>query len=223
MVANSQLETTAANTTVGTSDPTPTQKRDVYVTGFGKFGDILENPTTHIAKALVDHPNVTESQVLEVSIEGCVGALEEMYAKAEKRGRPCIILHFGLSAISRTFKLEQVGYNVADFRIPDERGCAPKNEIIHEGEPESIETALPLEEMQKTLQTVNSRVDISTDPGRYICNYVYYRSLVWANNQANKGNLEHYALFVHVPEFRNITLEDQVELASKIVELVADL
>lgn len=34
---------------------------------------------------------------------------------------------------------------------------------------------------------------------------------------------QHLALFVHVPEYRNVVFEDQVALASKIVDLVADL
>ena len=44
--------------------------RDVYVTGFGKFGDIVENPTTALAKRLGEHPRVTETHVLEVSCAG---------------------------------------------------------------------------------------------------------------------------------------------------------
>ncbi|POM73354.1 Cysteine protease family C15 [Phytophthora palmivora] len=156
------------------SSVTSSQKRDVYVTGFGKFGDILENPTTFLAQKLVEHPKVTESHVLE------------------ERGRPCVFLHFG-------------------------------NEIIHEGESDEITTKLPLEEMLKTLQAVHPKIDISTDPGRYICNYVYYRSLVWTKRQADKGHPEHLALFVHVPEFRNVVFEDQMALASKIVDVIADL
>ncbi|KAF4038872.1 Inward rectifier potassium channel C-terminal domain [Phytophthora infestans] len=88
--------------------------------GFGKFGDILENPTTFLATTLAEHPKVTESHVLEVSKQSCAEELAEMYARAEDRGRPCNFLHFGVSAIARALKLEQVGYNVADFRIPDE-------------------------------------------------------------------------------------------------------
>ncbi|RLN89429.1 hypothetical protein BBJ28_00001223 [Nothophytophthora sp. Chile5] len=177
MVASAQQEATATNATAAaTAAP---QKRDVYVTGFGKFGDILENPTTFLAKALADHPNVTEAQVLETSAEG--------EARGE-RGRPCIFLHFGLSAMARTFKLEHVGYNVADFRIPDERGYVAKEETIHEGEPDEITTTLPLNEMLETLQKVNPKVLISEDPGRYICNYVYYRSLVWVKQQAANGS-----------------------------------
>ncbi|KAL3674006.1 hypothetical protein V7S43_001690 [Phytophthora oleae] len=230
MVANSQLEAAATsdanattNATAGAT-ATPLQKRDVYLTGFGKFGDILENPTTLLARKLAEHPKVTESHVLEVSAESCAEELSQMYARAEQRGRPCIFLHFGVSAISRNIKLEQVGYNVADFRIPDERGYVAMNEVIHEGEPSDISTKLPLEEMLAALQAVHPRVDLSVDPGRYICNFVYYRSLVWAKHQETKGHPEkHFALFVHVPEFRNVVFEDQMAVASKIVDLVADL
>ncbi|KAE9360364.1 hypothetical protein PF008_g1835 [Phytophthora fragariae] len=226
MVANSQPdEVTASTNATAVTDSTAasSQKRDVYVTGFGKFGDILENPTTFLAKKMAEHPKVTESHVLEVAAESCVEVLGELYARAEERGRPCIFLHFGVSAISRTLLLEQVGYNVADFRIPDERGYVAKNEVIHEGEPDEITTNVPLEELLPTLQSVHPRIALSTDPGRYICNYVYYRSLVWVKRQAAKGHPEHLALFVHVAEFRNVVFEDQVALASKIIELVADL
>ncbi|KAG3113972.1 hypothetical protein PI124_g5362 [Phytophthora idaei] len=225
MVANSQPEAAAAPATNATNTTAviSAQKRDVYLTGFGKFGDILENPTTFLAKKLAEHPKVTESHVLEVSKESCEKELAAMYARAEDRGRPCIFLHFGVSAISRSLKLEQVGYNVADFRIPDERGYVAKDEVIHEDELGEITTKLPLEDMLKTLQAVHPRVNISTDPGRYICNYVYYRSLVWVKRQEAKGHPEHVALFVHVPEFRNVVFEDQVALASKIVDLVANL
>ncbi|KAG6623167.1 putative cysteine protease family C15 [Phytophthora cinnamomi] len=230
MVANSQPDAGAAatananaTTNAAAGAAASAQKRDVYVTGFGRFGDILENPTTFLAKKLAEHPKVTEAHVLEVAAESCVEELGMMHARAEGRGRPCIFLHFGVSAIARTLKLEQVGYNVADFRIPDERGYVAKDEVIHEGEPDEIVTKVPLEELLPTLQAVHPRIALSTDPGRYICNFVYFRSLVWVKRQAAKGHSEHLALFVHVPEFRNVVFEDQVALASKIVDLVADL
>lgn len=46
------------------------QKRDVYLTGFGKFGDIVDNPTTFIVQEIADDANVTEALVLEVSAVG---------------------------------------------------------------------------------------------------------------------------------------------------------
>jgi pyrrolidone-carboxylate peptidase len=93
-----------------------------------------------------------------------------------------------VAAISRVVRLEQVGYNVADFRIPDERGYVAKNQVIHEGEPSEIRTQVPVEDMLPVLKAVHPRVALSTDPGRYICNYVYYHSLVWAKRQEAKGH-----------------------------------
>lgn len=85
------------------------------------------------------------------------------------------------------FKLESVGYNLADFRIPDERGWVASNETILEAKQDSFTTSLPLEEMLETLQKLNPAAEISTDPGRYICNYVYFKSLSWAEDQAANG------------------------------------
>ncbi|GMF49383.1 unnamed protein product [Phytophthora fragariaefolia] len=72
MVANSQPDAAAASgnsTNAVASEASASQKRDVYVTGFGKFGDILENPTTFLAQKLAGHPKVTEAHVLEVAAE----------------------------------------------------------------------------------------------------------------------------------------------------------
>lgn len=156
-------------------------------------------------------------------LAGSAEVLKKLHARAEERGRLCILLHFGVSANSRTLKLEQVGYNVADFRVPDERGYVAKDEIIREGEPDKIYTNVPLDDLQKMLQPICSHISISTDPGRYICNYVYFRSLVWIIHRKAMGFPEPLALFVHVPKFSCMSFEDQVAVASKIVDIVAEM
>jgi len=122
-----------------------------------------------------------------VAVAGCDEELAELYAKAEESGRPCVFLHLGLSAVARGFKLESTGYNVADFGIPDERGWVACGETIAENEPEALATAVPLAQLLPLLQKENPAATISTDPGRYICNYVYFRSLVWTTKQAAAG------------------------------------
>jgi hypothetical protein len=74
MVASAGLEgnsTTAPVASGGASAETGAeQRRDVYLTGFGKFGDIVENPTTFVAQKLATHERVTLARVLEVSAQG---------------------------------------------------------------------------------------------------------------------------------------------------------
>jgi hypothetical protein len=50
-------------------------------------------------------------------------------------------------------------------------------------------------------------VDVSEDPGRFLCNYIFYRSLRNCTNVGGSGN---HALFIHVPPTEIIPLEDQV-------------
>lgn len=95
-----------------------------------------------------------------------------------------------MNAGSSAFALERCGYNLANFRIPDERGWVAQDHIIDASEQEQgLTTAMPLEDMLATLQTLSSSpVGISIDPGRYICNFVYFHSLKWVKNQAAKGH-----------------------------------
>ncbi|DBA00340.1 TPA: hypothetical protein N0F65_000525 [Lagenidium giganteum] len=196
-------------TAASTSNNDVSGKRAVYLTGFGKFADILENPTTEIARTVANDANITHSTVLEVSAEGSLEMLAPLRKMAEEAGKPCVFLHLGVNAQSETFALERHGYNLADFRVPDERGWVAQGEIICKDEGDSLTTALPLEELLGKLITESPAV-ISTDPGRYICNYVYFDSLKWANEQLKAGKPQHHALFLHVPQFSVIPFEAQV-------------
>jgi len=55
---------------------------------------------------------------------------------------------------------------------------------------------------------------VSTDPGRYLCNYVFYNSLAVLNNP--------HAIFVHVPRVELIPLADQVAAVKALVRLVVE-
>lgn len=96
-------------------------------------------------------------------------------------------MHLGVAAGTTQFALEHFGYNLADFRIPDERGWVASNEIIAANEDDALKTALPLEDMLAVLELVNPKARVSTDPGRYICNYVYFHSLQWVKTQREAG------------------------------------
>uniref|UniRef100_K3W7U5 Pyroglutamyl-peptidase I n=1 Tax=Globisporangium ultimum (strain ATCC 200006 / CBS 805.95 / DAOM BR144) TaxID=431595 RepID=K3W7U5_GLOUD len=197
--------------------PAQQQKRNVYLTGFSKFDSIVENATTHIVNAIAEGASLTVAVVLEVSAEGrLLGNARPIAKKAEEPDRPCVFLRMGVDADSTKFSLE---YNLADFRTPDERGWVAQNVVINADEDDALKTMLPLDEMLADLERVNANARISTDPGRYICNYVYFHSLHWVKTQ----DANHYALFLHVPEFELIPMDEQVQFVRRVIELVAAL
>jgi len=87
---------------------------------------------------------------------------------------------------AESIRLEKYAYNCANFGIPDERGWVAENATIVEGQPEALKTTLPYDAILEKLQSKELNIVASDDPGRYICNYVYYSSLAQATG--NKSN-----------------------------------
>jgi len=117
--------------------------------------------------------------------------------------------------------LEQTAANDADFRIPDERGAQPVKQPIEEGDPWGCRRhcALPLHAMSGTLEAAGLPVKVSSDAGRFLCNFAFYKSLSAAErlNVASGSRSKHASLFVHVPPFSVLPLERLVECAKAIV------
>jgi hypothetical protein len=61
----------------------------LFFTGFGKFGKIKENPTTHLSRALrelltknpIEGIELIQNYIVTVSIEDCNEALAEIYGR----------------------------------------------------------------------------------------------------------------------------------------------
>ena len=82
-----------------------------------------------------------------------------------------------------------------DFSVPDNSGRVCKEEKICPKTPldEALKAKVDVEFLAQKLSKKHD-VTISNDPGRYLCNYIYYSSM----NEFLK--LENYAsLFVHIP------------------------
>lgn len=136
-----------------------------------------------------------------------------------------LFVHFGVHGTATTFLLEQVAWNEMDFRVPDQKGYQPRHTPINEQDGEtskSLRCRLPLSSICEKLcggDEVNSMVRLSTDPGRFLCNYLYYISLSETLKNANT-----HSLFVHVPPFEAIPKDKQLafvhELLTQLCEAV---
>ena len=194
-----------------------------YITGFGKFGKVIENPTSILVNKIKDlflkcsfPPNITleYSKVLEVSIDALKIGVEEIKKIIDSSNPSAtnIILHFGVAASRKTFSLEKYGYNNATFGIPDVCGNTPnKCQIDATSELDaSICTALPIDDFIKELK---HPVCVSCDPGRYICNYAYFYSL--------KKNPTSRVMFVHFPTFETVDQPKQEEFVCDLLKAIA--
>mmetsp|Transcript_16333 Transcript_16333/g.31712 ORF Transcript_16333/g.31712 Transcript_16333/m.31712 type:complete len:274 (-) Transcript_16333:380-1201(-) len=192
--------------------------RPVFVvTGFGKFAGVPENPTT---KLVIDlrkkYPNLL-TKILETSMVGVRQGLDAIDSELQAQGidpSDVIWIHMGVYGGSPGFRLEHKSYNEATFRVPDERGEKPnKEEIIPGGQPFlscGFDLASLCSELRKALEgTVN--INVTDDPGRFVCNYVYYSSL--SRHGAN-------VLFVHVPDFSTVNLSSQMAVIERILEMI---
>ncbi|KAK6143831.1 hypothetical protein DH2020_024179 [Rehmannia glutinosa] len=129
-------------------------------------------------------------------------------------------VHFGVNSGATRFAIEHQAVNEATFRCPDEMGWKPQKVPIvpaDGGISRIRETSLPVVDITKSLAKMGSEVMTSDDAGRFVCNYVYYHSLRFAEQNGIKS------LFVHVPLFLTIDEETQMQFAASLLEVLASL
>ncbi|XP_062198834.1 uncharacterized protein LOC133901469 isoform X2 [Phragmites australis] len=206
----------------------------IHVTGFKKFYGVAENPTEKIMSNLQSFmekrglPNnliLGSCTVLEAAGEGALGTLykvlESAIADIEKGSSvqgQVIWVHFGLSSGLTRFALENQAVNEATFACPDELGWKPQRIPIVPSDgsiSRTRKTTLPVNELGKTLRKIGHDVMRSDDADKFVCNYVYYHSLRFAEQHGIKS------MFVHVPLFSTIDEEVQMHFVASLLEVLA--
>jgi pyroglutamyl-peptidase len=150
----------------------------IYLTGFGPFADVNDNPSARVAEAL-DQVRVgrarVEAEVLPVSFERAAALLVEGY----QRLRPELAVHLGVATRRRLLSIEDRAHNVMDARIPDVDGKRPHGQAIDP----AAATDMPLRSRIDTRRLTDNLVGhgvparLSRDAGRYVCNRVYHQGL----------------------------------------------
>lgn len=78
-----------------------------------------------------------------------------------------------------------------------------------------LKTSCSTESILKLLKNKGFDVVESDDAGRFVCNYVYYHSLRFAEQKGHKS------LFVHVPLFSKINEDTQMQFVVSLLEAIA--
>jgi len=206
----------------------------IHVTGFKKFHGVSENPTETIVsnlKEFMQKNGLPSGLVLgscNVLETAGVGALPKLYkilesavvGRDDKPSNDVIWLHLGVNSGVTRFAIENQAVNEATFRCPDELGWKPHKVLIIPSDglvTRTRETSLPVNEISTALAKMGYDVSPSDDAGRFVCNYVYYHSLRFAEQQGIES------LFVHVPLFMTINKETQMQFVASLLEVLASL
>lgn len=211
---------------------------EFHVTGFSRFHNVLVNPTelivTGLPKYLQDAPLKNRSllastRVFKTAAKSTREELQAMYkgldvpahpviAGKSRAERRIIFVHLGVNVCVNNFQLEIQGRNEATFSCPDELGWTPIKKPIDSNNSDLsaiCQTTLKLDHLISDLRRKGFSVDISTDAGRFVCNWVYYNSLQLA--EANGAN----ALFVHVPPASVIPVGRQTQFIAALIDSIA--
>uniref|UniRef100_A0A5B6ZU85 Putative pyroglutamyl-peptidase 1-like protein n=1 Tax=Davidia involucrata TaxID=16924 RepID=A0A5B6ZU85_DAVIN len=208
----------------------------IHVTGFKKFHGVSENPTETIVSNLSEFLKkkglpkgliLGSCSILETAGQGALVPLyQTLQSSVSKKDSESsnsggvIWLHFGVNSGATRFAIEHQAVNEATFRCPDEMGWKPQKIPIipaDGGISRTRQTSLPVEDITKALAKMGYEVMTSNDAGRFVCNYVYYHSLRFAEQNGIKS------LFVHVPLFLTIDEETQMQFAASLLEVLASI
>lgn len=207
------------------------------VTGFGPFRNSKENPTTTISNRLLAYLEQREEEndaiprlaaltmtyVIETSAGAARKELDRLYddhVKGLSDNQTVVFLHLGVNFKSICFQLEKCAYNDATFRIPDERGYQPRNKAIVDNiaYQQCFSTDLDTTILKRQLdgKGLGLPIELSIDPGRFVCNYTYFYSLSKIQEEGNRS----HSLFLHVPPFHAIGEEEQLRLVVMLMEAI---
>ena len=177
----------------------------ILFTGFLPFSSHKENPAEVLAKELAE-AFACPYRILPVSYQRAPVALQE----AIEEEKPDFILSLGLHGSADALRLERTAYNWMDAPLPDEDGESMQGCPIHENLADKIDNPILLPSLLDPLQGFPFL--LSDNPGRYICNLIYFHDL-WSGIPS---------LFVHLPPFATLPKEKQKEALLALIPLLKE-
>ena len=176
----------------------------ILITGFGSFLGHEVNPAEKVALALKKEHYATA--ILPVSY----AQAKTDFLKIRDLHSSDFILSLGLASSRKCISLEQMAYNEMNAIPLDNDGVRKMGEAIITGGKTFLKTSVDVVKIHDALLQAGISSNISTDPGRYICNEVYYLDLMSGVP----------SLFVHFPAAETLSIEKDYEAVKGILKAI---
>lgn len=212
--------TTSASGTGGAQD-----EPRILLTGFEPFGGSAHNSSddvvSEVARRAAARDLVTQQEHDDVVISTLTlpvefGAAGHLLTAAVEQQRPDVVIAVGLAAGTDTLRLERVGLNIRDARIPDNAGAQPLDQPVLAGAENAHFSTLRLKAAQQRILAAQIPVSLSLSAGTFVCNEVPYTLL----HHISAAALPIAAGFVHVPDLRGSDSPLSLAQAADAVDLV---
>ena len=144
----------------------------MLVTAFEPYDGSSLNPAEEVLKQL---PGIIDGVSLRKVILAC-DSLRAPVQVAELTSDPLVNIAVIIGEDRRYAlpTLERCAYNWLDYEIPDNLGRQPKNSSIVSQGPEWLEASVEVTAIHISLKRKGTPINISNDPGRHLCNHVYF-------------------------------------------------
>ena len=170
----------------------PHQNHKIVLSGFEPFGGLLQNPSQRVAEQL-DGEIINQYQVIGLVLPVVRWRCWELLHDALLSHNPAFVVALGVSGRAQ-ISLERTAYNFDRFLIPDNDGTLAEDRIV-ESAPPQLPTGLPLNALHRTLTENGYESQLSVDPGRYLCNHLFFQLQYWSLAKAVTTG------FVHLPKW----------------------
>lgn len=165
----------------------------ILITGFDPFDREKINPAYEAVKLLPDKISGAEIIKKEIPTVFAEGAHE--VEKAIEQHNPDFVICVGQAGGRSSISVEKVAINLAEARIPDNKGNQPLNKAIIADGPTAYFSTLPVKAMAENVRRHGIPATVSYSAGTFVCNDVMYRLLHLLATKYHhiKGG------FIHVP------------------------
>lgn len=183
----------------------------VLLTGFGPFPRVAVNASTRLAAELAALAPTrwpgAHLHVASLPTEWSRGLadLDRLWSDHA----PHLALHFGVSERAEGLVIERTAHNACGVEMDACGACADADVLQADGPPQ-LTARHDLAPLHARLAHARIPSCISDDPGRYLCNAVYFHSLARAAAAATTPAPA--ALFIHIPACLAVDAEGRAAL-----------
>ena len=168
----------------------------VLLSGFEPFAGMSHNSSWDVVEQTA--ATITGAEVHTVLLPVEFRRAAELLVQRIGEVEPDVVIAVGLAAGTGTLRLERVGINLRDARIPDSSGAQPVDEPIDAEGQGALFSTLRLKAAHARIVEERIPVQLSLSAGTFVCNDVLYSLLAAAANADSPTP----AGFVHLPDLR---------------------